>query len=116
MARPNVYRLRNLSISRKIAISVALLGGLSLFLSGWIISVAAINWDFSWMTVVDWGTRLGMLGADLRWGLFVAHVSSLLIIKMPISPVATSAPCSSTIFASNQSMTWPLYPGRTRPG
>jgi NADH:ubiquinone reductase (H+-translocating) len=80
MARSNVYRLRNLGVSTKVAISVALVFCLSLFLSGWVISVAAINWDFSFMTVLDWGGRLGTLGTELRAALFFAHVSSLLAL------------------------------------
>ena len=78
MARANVYRLRNLNVSSKLAISVGLLAGLVLFVSGWIISVAAVNWEVSWMTLVDWGHRLGALGSELRFGLFAAHAVSLL--------------------------------------
>jgi hypothetical protein len=78
MARSNVYRLRNLGASKKIAVSAALLAGLTPFLSGWIISVAAVNWGVSWMTVVNWGDRLGALSTELRFGLLAAHGSAAL--------------------------------------
>jgi len=58
--------------------------GLVLFLSGWVSSVALINWGFTWMTVVDWGVRVGMLSSSLRWLLFAAHAISLLLL-LPLS-------------------------------
>ena len=66
MRRTNAYVLRNLGLSKKLALSVGLLSGLVLFVSGWVISVAAINWGFTWMAVVDWGIRVGMLQSNLR--------------------------------------------------
>jgi NADH dehydrogenase len=84
MPRSNAYTLRNFGLPKKIAISVALVCGLLLFLSGWVISVAAINWGFTWMTVVDWGIRVGMLQSRLRWLLFGAHVGSLALL-LPLS-------------------------------
>src|SRR3954464_7591156 len=84
MRRSNAYLLRNLSISKKLAASIGLLSGLVLFVSGWLISVVAINWGFSWMTVVDWGIRVGMLQSDLRWLLFAAHAISLGLL-LPLS-------------------------------
>jgi ABC-type transport system involved in cytochrome bd biosynthesis fused ATPase/permease subunit len=38
MRRTNAYVLRNLALSKKLAISVGLLSGLVLFVSGWVIS------------------------------------------------------------------------------
>ncbi|HEX3852006.1 MAG TPA: hypothetical protein VHW01_13635, partial [Polyangiaceae bacterium] len=84
MPRSNAYVLRNLGVPKKIGISLGLLSGLALFLSGWLISVVAINWAFTWMTVVDWGIRVGMLQGDLRWLLFGAHVISLALL-LPLS-------------------------------
>jgi NADH dehydrogenase len=84
MPRSNAYALRNLALPKKIAISLGLVFGLVLFLSAWVISVAAINWGFSWMTVVDWGVRVAMLERDLRWLLFGAHVVSLALL-LPLS-------------------------------
>ncbi|HET7539421.1 MAG TPA: NAD(P)/FAD-dependent oxidoreductase [Polyangiaceae bacterium] len=84
MRRTNAYVLRNLGLSKKLAASIGLSSGLLLFLSGWVISVVAVNWGFSWMTVVDWGIRLAMLHSDLRWLLFVAHVLSLGLL-LPLS-------------------------------
>jgi NADH dehydrogenase len=84
MARINAYGLRNLSLPKKLAISIGLVFGLLLFLSGWIISVAVINWGFTWMTVVDWGVRVGMLSGQLRWLLFAAHSVSLALL-LPLS-------------------------------
>jgi hypothetical protein len=73
MSRSNIYLLRNLRPATKFAISMGLVLGFALFLSGWFVSVAAINWDLSWMGLVNLGTRVGMLGGDLRWVLFAAH-------------------------------------------
>ena len=84
MPRTNAYVLRNLGLSKKLTASVGLLCGFLLFISGWVISVVAINWGFNWMTVVDWGLRVGMLQSDLRWLLFAAHVLSLALL-LPLS-------------------------------
>src|SRR6188768_26245 len=93
MRRTNAYQLRNLGLSRKLAASLGLSCGLALFVSGWVISVVAINWGFTWMMVFDWGIRLGMLRGELRWLLFAAHglslglllpLSLLLVRRMPL--------------------------------
>lgn len=84
MSRTNIYVLRNLSTPAKLAISSGLALGLTLFLSGWLVSVAAINWDVSWMGLVDLGRRVGMLGGELRWILFAAHCVSLALL-LPLS-------------------------------
>jgi hypothetical protein len=84
MSRSNIYVLRNLGTATKLAISLGLVLGLALFLSGWFVSVAAINWDPSWMGLVNLGTRVGMLGGDLRWLLFAAHCVSLALL-LPLS-------------------------------
>jgi NADH dehydrogenase len=84
MSRNNVYVLRNLKVSAKVCLSVALVLGFALFLSGWIVSVAAINWDVSWMGLVDWGVRVGMLTPALRWSLFGGHIVSLALL-LPLS-------------------------------
>jgi NADH:ubiquinone reductase (H+-translocating) len=84
MSRSNIYVLRNLGKVAKLAISLALVLGYVLFLSGWFVSVAAINWDLSWMGLVELGTRVGMLGDDLRWLLLAAHGLSLLLL-LPLS-------------------------------
>jgi NADH dehydrogenase len=84
MARTNIYLLRNLSVVKKLLLSFGLVLGLCLFFSGWLASVAFINWDVSWMGLVDWGVRLGMLESSLRWLLFGAHVVSLLLL-LPLS-------------------------------
>jgi hypothetical protein len=49
MSRRNIYVLRNLGTATKLAISLALVLGFALFLSGWFVSVTAVNWDLSWM-------------------------------------------------------------------
>jgi len=84
MRRSNAYILRNLGLFKKLTISLGLSCGLVLFVSGWVISVVAINWSLSWMTVVDWGIRVGMLPSALRWLLFTAHVLSLGLL-LPLS-------------------------------
>jgi NADH dehydrogenase len=84
MSRRNIYVLRNLAPAKKLALSLGLVLGFALFLSGWFVSVAAINWDLSWMGLVQLGTRVGMLGGDLRWLLFGAHSVSLALL-LPLS-------------------------------
>lgn len=84
MSRTNIYVLRNLGLTKKFTTSVGLVVGFALFLSGWFVSVTAINWDLSWMGLVHLGTRVGMLGGDLRWVLFAAHCVSLLLL-LPLS-------------------------------
>lgn len=84
MSRSNIYVLRNLGVATKLALSLGLVLGFTLFLSGWFVSVAAINWDLSWMGLVHLGARVGMLGGDLRWVLFGAHCVSLLLL-LPLS-------------------------------
>jgi NADH:ubiquinone reductase (H+-translocating) len=84
MSRTNIYVLRNLNLLTKLGLSSALVVGFTLFLSGWFVSVAAINWDVSWMGLVDLGGRVGMLGGDLRWLLFATHGVSLALL-LPIS-------------------------------
>lgn len=84
MSRTNIYVLRNLGTGTKLVISLALVLGFALFLSGWFLSVAAINWDLSWMGLVSLGARVGMLGGDLRWLLFAAHCVSLVLL-LPLS-------------------------------
>ncbi|HYQ44416.1 MAG TPA: NAD(P)/FAD-dependent oxidoreductase [Polyangiaceae bacterium] len=120
MRRSNAYVLRNLSLSKKLAVSIGLLSGLVLFLSGWVISVAAINWSFSWMTVLDWGIRVGMLQSDLRWLLFGAHVISLglllplslmLVRRMPLPRLTRRALFAvATALAALDVSAWLLLP------
>src|SRR6478752_4875370 len=86
MRRTNAYELRNLDLSKKLAASIGLCCGLLLFISGWLTSVVAINWGLSWMTVVDWGIRVGMLSNDLRLLLFATHLISLGLL-LPLSLV-----------------------------
>jgi len=77
MSAHNVYRLRNLPLLAKLAFSAALVLGLTLFWSGWAVSIFAVNWALSVMTVLDWGGRLAMLPEAWRLGLFGVHVVSL---------------------------------------
>jgi NADH:ubiquinone reductase (H+-translocating) len=84
MPRTNVYVLQNLPLLKKLALSLGLVSGFVLFLSGWIVSLVAINWGLSWMSIIDWGRRLGMMSSDLRWLLFAAHAVSLALL-LPLS-------------------------------
>jgi NADH dehydrogenase len=84
MSRSNIYVLRNLGTATKLAISLGLVLGFALFLAGFFVSVAAINWDLSWMGLVNLGTRVAMLDGDLRWVLFAAHCASLTLL-LPLS-------------------------------
>jgi len=86
MSAHNVYRLRNLPLVHKLSLSAALLLGLALFLSGWAVSIFAVNWALSVMTVLDWGGRLEMLPREWRLGLFGVHVLSLgLLLRLTLS-------------------------------
>jgi NADH dehydrogenase len=88
MPRSNVYALRNLSLLTKLTISLGVVSGFVLFLSGWIVSVVTINWGLSWMTLIDWGLRLGMLTSEVRWLLFALHGASLgLLLTLSLSLV-----------------------------
>src|SRR5690349_19440701 len=88
MPRSNVYALRNLSLPTKLTISLGVVSGFVLFLSGWIVSVVTINWGLSWMTLIDWGLRLGMLTSEVRWLLFALHGASLgLLLTLSLSLV-----------------------------
>jgi NADH:ubiquinone reductase (H+-translocating) len=86
MAAKNVYVLRNLSAPKKVAVSLALLCGLGLFLSAFAVSVFSVDWALSLMTVLDWGSRLGMLPSEWRLGLLGVHVVSLgLLLRLTLS-------------------------------
>ncbi|HSU38862.1 MAG TPA: NAD(P)/FAD-dependent oxidoreductase, partial [Polyangiaceae bacterium] len=86
MSAKNAYALRNLPIPHKLAITGALVVGLGLFWSGWLISIVAVNWSLSVMTVVDWGSRLVMLPATWRYGLLALHALSLvLLLKLTLA-------------------------------
>jgi NADH dehydrogenase len=120
MRRSNAYVLRNLGLSKKLAASIGLLSGLVLFVSGWVISVTAINWGFTWMIVVDWGIRVGMLQSNLRWLLFTAHVVSLglllplslmLVRRMPLPRLTRRALFAvATVLAVLDLSAWLLLP------
>jgi NADH dehydrogenase len=84
MARTNVYVLRNLTLAKKLAWSAALLLGFVAFLSAFVVSVAAVNWSLSAMTVLAWGGRLAMLSDGLRRALLAVHALSLLTL-LPLS-------------------------------
>jgi NADH dehydrogenase len=78
--RPDAYRLKNLPWYTKLASSAALLLGLCLFWSGWVVSIVAVDWAISLVTILGWGSRLMALDERLHWALFAAHVASLLLI------------------------------------
>jgi NADH dehydrogenase len=80
MARTNIYVLRNLPLASKLALSVGLSLSFALFLSCLLVSVAAVDWDVSWMGLVDWGVRVGTLDPTARLVLFAAHAISLLLL------------------------------------
>jgi NADH:ubiquinone reductase (H+-translocating) len=86
MRQKNVYALRNLPVWQKVAISAGLLLGLTSFWSGWAVSIFAVNWSLSAMTVIGWGERLATLGAEWRLGLLAVHVASLaLLLRLTLS-------------------------------
>jgi NADH:ubiquinone reductase (H+-translocating) len=78
--RPDAYRLKNLPWYVKLASSLALLFGLGLFWSGWVVSIVAVDWAISITTILGWGSRLMALDERLHWALFAAHVLSLALI------------------------------------
>jgi NADH dehydrogenase len=120
VARTNVYALRNLSPARKLAISFALLSSFGLFSSCVVVSVAAVNWDVSWMGLVDWGVRVGMLDGRSRWVLFAAHALSLslllpmtlaLVRRMPLPRLTRRALfTTATLLAALDVLAWLCVP------
>jgi NADH dehydrogenase len=80
MSAKNAYALRNLPIPYKLVITGALVAGLGLFWSAWLISIVAVNWSLSVMTLVDWGNRLAMLPSSWRYGLLALHALSLVLL------------------------------------
>jgi NADH dehydrogenase len=80
MALVDRHSLTNLSLFRKLAASLALIGGLVLFVAEWFIEVKLLDWDASTTSLLAWGHRLRILQATLPgffWALFLAHVASL---------------------------------------
>ncbi len=120
MSRKNVYVLRNLSVLKKLAISSALVLGLVAFLSGWAVSIFAVNWALSLMTVLDWGRRLEMLPDGWRFGLLGVHVVSLglllrltlaLIQRMPLPRLSRRAIYFvALLLAALDALLWLLVP------
>jgi len=120
MSTKNVYALRNLSIAKKLAISSALVLGLLAFLSGWAVSIFAVNWALSVMTVLDWGQRLEMLPDGWRFGLLGVHVVSLglllrltlaLIQQMPLPRLSRRAVYVVALWlATFDALLWLLVP------
>ena len=82
--RPDAYRLKNLPWYGKLISSAALLFGLCLFWSGWVVSIVAVDWALTLTTILGWGSRLMALDERLHWALFAAHVASLALI-LPIT-------------------------------
>jgi hypothetical protein len=78
--RPDAYRLKNLPWYVKLASTLALLFGLGLFWSGWVVSIVAVDWAISLTTILGWGSRLMVLDQRVHWAPFAAHVASLALI------------------------------------
>jgi len=120
MPRSNIYALRNLGLPAKMAVSIGLVTSFLLFSSGWIVSVAAINWDVSWMGLVAWGDRIHMLGDRVRWLLFSGHALSLslllpltlaLVRRMPLPRLTRRSLFAVTgALAATDLLAWLLLP------
>lgn len=120
MSRSNIYVLRNLAPAKKICLSLGLVLGLCLFLATFLGSVAAVNWDLSWMGLFGLGSRVGKLGDDWRWLLFAAHAGSLsallplslaLVRRMPLPRLTRRALFAvATALAAADIATWLLLP------
>jgi NADH dehydrogenase len=120
MSGKNVYVLRNLSVPKKLWISSALVFGLAAFLSGWFVSIFAVNWGLSLMTVLDWGGRLEMLPNGWRFALLTVHLVSLglllqltlaLIRRMPLPRLSRRAIYAvALLLAGLDTLLWLLVP------
>lgn len=80
MQRADAYQLTNLPLLTRLAASFGLLLGLLLFWSGWLVSIFAVDWDVSLLSILGWGDRLmGLPHAAYRL-LFAGHALSLLLV------------------------------------
>ncbi len=118
MSAKNAYALRNFATPYKVVITGALVAGLGLSWSAWLISIVAVNWSLSVMTLVDWGNRLAMLPPSWRYGLLALHALSLVLLleltralirRMPLPrlscPSTARGACRSDPIAASRAMT-----------
>ncbi len=77
MKRVDAYQLSNLPLAVRVAASIGLLLGMGLFWSGWVVSVFAVDWDVTLLTILGWGDRLMGLPHTAYRILFAAHALSL---------------------------------------
>lgn len=82
--RKDAHRLTNLSAPAKVLASLCLILGFAAFLAGWLVSVVAIDWEVSAMTVLGWGSRLAVLPERIYWPLILLHAVSLSLV-LPVS-------------------------------
>lgn len=80
MKRIDAYQLANMSWFARSAASVGLIAGLLLFWSGWVVSIVAVDWDVSLLSVLGWGDRLMGLPVLAYRTLFAVHAGSLLLV------------------------------------
>lgn len=83
MAQVDRHSLTNLSTLRKLLASLALIGGLGLFVAEWYIEVQLLSWDTSTASLLGWGDRLLILKttqSGFFWALFIAHIASLALV------------------------------------
>jgi len=120
MTRTNVYVLRSLPLPAKILVSSLLLAGLAVFVSAWLVSVFALEWDLSTMSVLSWGRTLAALDPELRWTLFGAHAASIglllalslsLVRRMPLPRLSRRAVFAlAGLFTAADLVAWLLVP------
>jgi NADH dehydrogenase len=80
MKRVDAYQLTNLPLPVRLAASAGLLFGLMLFWSGWLVSIFAIDWDVTLLSILGWGDRLMGLPHAAYRVLFAGHALSLSLV------------------------------------
>jgi len=83
MATHDSYRLRNLSLGRKLFATFGFALGLFLFFSAHLLGVFITSWEWSFATFMGWGGRLMTIQTRAPgwfWAFFTAHATSLLLL------------------------------------
>jgi NADH dehydrogenase len=120
MKRADAYQLTNLSLPVKLAASIGLLVGLLLFWSGWLVSIFAVDWHVSLLSILGWGDRLMGLSHDAYRALFAVHALSLSLVlplayalfrRSPIPRLTRRAVFALTLVLSLMDLScWALVP------
>lgn len=82
MTRRDRHRLVNLALWRKLAATMGLVLGLTLFVSATLFEIFLTDWTFSASVLLDWGSVLmgvAERAPTLFWALFAVHAASLAV-------------------------------------